>query len=225
MQGLNQTPTQWAGSGWVLLDESVDPHGIVGVGGALTVERLRKAYQLGIFPWPDDDELLWFCPPRRGIIDFEHLHVPRRFQKDWRKTMFDYTINQAFPQVIEECARARRRDQSGTWITQELIDVYQDFHRAGDVQSFEVWRSGHLVAGLYGVRGPRVFAGESAFGTESNASKHALMWCLQNLIQSGDLWMDIQMVTPLTEQFGGIYIPRDQFLRRVLDARRSDSSV
>jgi leucyl/phenylalanyl-tRNA--protein transferase len=209
------TPENWKGTGWILLNEKIDPYGVVGVAGELTVAKLKAAYRLGIFPWPQEGQLYWFCPPQRGVLEFSELHIPNRFMREWKQTKYDYTINQNFSDVIKECAEAKRRNQSGTWITEDILQAYCDLHHKGLAKSFEVWENGKLIGGLYGVKSEKVFAGESAFGMKSNVAKHALLWCIQNLIQEGSSWMDIQMVTPLTEQFGGKYIPRTQFLSRI----------
>lgn len=206
---------KWKAFGWELLDEKLDPHGIVGFGGPLNPERLIQAYELGVFPWPQEGMLVWFCPVHRGVLDFDRLHVPKRFRKDWRKTDFEFTKNQNFLEVMSACAQVPRRGQRGTWISPEMKEAYLELHRRGVAQSFEVWQSGRLVAGLYGVQSSRVFSGESAFGLVNNGAKYALLWCIQNLLQTGQSWMDIQMVTPLTEQFGGRYVSREEFLSRI----------
>ena len=54
--------------------------GVIAAGGKLEPERLQYSYQRGIFPWPHEGyPLLWFCPDERGVIDFEDLHLPKKF--------------------------------------------------------------------------------------------------------------------------------------------------
>ena len=51
--------------------------GVIFVGGELTVGNLYAAYTQGIFPWPHPGyPMLWFCPEKRGILDFSDFHVP-----------------------------------------------------------------------------------------------------------------------------------------------------
>jgi leucyl/phenylalanyl-tRNA---protein transferase len=190
--------------------------GIVDMSDDLRVERLVEAYSFGIFPWPHEDlPTLWYSPEERGILDFADFHVPRSLEKFMRKSEFTYSFDQAFEAVIEECALLPRKGQSGTWITQKLLRAYRDFHSAGYAHSIEVWRGEDLVGGLYGVYVGGVFCGESMFHTEANVSKLALVKLVQFLKGQGQTWMDIQMVTPLLEQFGGKYVSREEFLQRL----------
>src|SRR5262245_16255048 len=96
--------------------------GVVALGGRLTTTNLLRAYCRGIFPWPINDYILpWCCPEERGILDFADLHVPRRLAQTRRNTIFQFTIDQAFSDVITQCATISRKHESGTWITAEMI--------------------------------------------------------------------------------------------------------
>ena len=53
--------------------------------------------------------------------------------------------------------------------------AYPRLHRAGHAHSFETWREGELVGGLYGVAIGRMFYGESMFSRATDASKVALV--------------------------------------------------
>src|ERR1043166_9005076 len=55
------------------------------------------------------------------------------------------------------------------------------------------------------------FAGESMFHRVSNGSKVALFHLVEHLRQRGFVLFDIQMLTPITSQMGGITIPRGQY--------------
>ena len=190
--------------------------GIVDLSDDLRVERLLEAYSFGIFPWPHADlPTLWYCPAERGVLDFNRFHVPKSLQKFLLKTEFDFTFDRAFDTVIDICAKIPRPTQDGTWITPRLLRAYKEFHRAGYAHSLEVWEAGALVGGLYGVYVGGLFCGESMFYAKPNASKAALVRLVTYLRDEGLLWMDIQMVTPLMEQFGGKYLTRADFLRRL----------
>jgi leucyl/phenylalanyl-tRNA--protein transferase len=194
---------------------------VVGIGGDLTVHSLHSAYSQGIFPWPVPGyPLLWFCPPRRAVLDFDHVHLPARLARLRRQTSLTFTIDQAFDQVIAACRGAVRPRQDGTWITPPMLRAYVEFHRAGFAHSVEAWNdAGVLVGGLYGVLVGGVFSGESMFHYESNASKLALLFLRDHLFSQGLTWMDIQMMTPHLAALGAYEIPRDQFLDR-LDMER-----
>jgi leucyl/phenylalanyl-tRNA--protein transferase len=190
--------------------------GIVDLSDDLRVDRLLEAYSFGIFPWPHRElPTLWYSPDPRGVLDFEEFHVPASLRKAMNRRKFTFTFNRAFDEVIEACARMPRPDQEGTWITGPLLGAYKAFHEAGYAHSLEVWRDAKLVGGLYGVYVGGVFGGESMFYREANASKMALVKLVEFLQRHQMLWMDIQMVTPLLESFGGKYIQRGDFLQRL----------
>ncbi len=42
--------------------EMADEDGLLAIGGDLSRERLLHAYQNGIFPWYENNYILWWCP-------------------------------------------------------------------------------------------------------------------------------------------------------------------
>lgn len=192
--------------------------GIIAVGGKLDTGTLYTDYSQGIFPWPQEGlPLLWFSPERRGILDFSKFRVPQSLRKFRRQNPhYEITFNQDFDQVIEECARQKRPGQNGTWILSGLKKAYKDFHRQGYAHSVEVRENNILMGGVYGVLVRGVFAGESMFHKRPNISKLALWALVEHLKAKGHGWMDIQMVTPVAELFGGEYIDREEFLERLM---------
>ncbi|HEX7330875.1 MAG TPA: leucyl/phenylalanyl-tRNA--protein transferase [Pyrinomonadaceae bacterium] len=196
------------------LDPAHAIDGIVALGGPLTTTNLLRAYCSGIFPWPIDDDILpWCCPEERGVLEFSELHIPRRLART--RHQFQFTIDRAFPQVITHCATVKRRHESGTWITEEMIRAYCELHRQGHAHSVEVWEGTELVGGIYGVDGCGSFSGESMFALRSNASKFALLFLIEHLKSRGLDWMDIQMVTPLLESLGAKAVWREAFLKKL----------
>lgn len=190
--------------------------GLLCVGGDLSVSTLYQAYRSGIFPWPQAGlPLLWFSPLMRGVLDFKEMHWPRRFLRELRKPGLQITFDRAFDRVIAECARVPRSHETGTWILPEMQRAYSLFHQAGFAHSVECWRGDVLVGGLYGVYVEGVFSGESMFFKEPGASKRCLFALTEKLNDAGVEWMDIQMVTPVLESFGGKYIAREEFLERL----------
>ena len=158
--------------------------GIVALGGDLHPDSLTLAYSQGIFPWPVKGlPLAWFCPEERAILDFNELHIPRSLVKARKNTTFRFTIDQAFEPVIRACAEVRREE--GTWITEEMIEAYIDYHREGHAHSVEAWEGSRLVGGIYGVDAGGAFAGESMFYLEPNASKLALLHLVDHLRRAG----------------------------------------
>jgi leucyl/phenylalanyl-tRNA--protein transferase len=157
--------------------ELADPDGLLAVGGDLSIARLLLAYENGIFPWfSDDDPICWYAPHERCVIFPEKVKLSKSMAKVMGSGIFDITWNTVFDQVIVHCAEAKRKDQPGTWITQQMQEAYIALNKAGYAASVEVWKEGMLVGGLYGVLMGDVFCGESMFSLLSNASKAALIW-------------------------------------------------
>lgn len=196
--------------------ESADEHGLLALGGDLEPESLILAYTNGIFPWPINDEypLAWFSPDPRGVLYTEELHVATSLKKFLRKNPFQVTFNQQFEAVIKNCALQKRQGQESTWITDELMEAYIQFHKLGFAYSVEVLNQDQkLVGGLYGVNINKYFSGESMFHLEDNASKVALIALVSKLREFEIPYLDTQMVTPVIKSMGGTEIPRELFLK------------
>ncbi|MCL4202550.1 MAG: leucyl/phenylalanyl-tRNA--protein transferase [Pirellulaceae bacterium] len=194
------------------------PDGLLMIGGSLSPEWILMAYRRGIFPWPvvlEDAEILaWFSPDPRAVLDFEDLHVPERLGRRIRRGEFEVTFDQAFDAVIEACA-APRRESDGTWITPAMVDAYQRMHELGWAHSVEVWQSGSLVGGLYGMALGGFFAGESMFHSRRDASKAAVVFLVERLRQRGFRLFDVQQSTPHLRRMGAKLIRRREFLARL----------
>jgi leucyl/phenylalanyl-tRNA--protein transferase len=204
------------------------PEGVIAVGGDLQPETIMDAYRKGIFPWPispaDGDEreepvLAWFSPHPRAILVFSELHVPQSLKRARNQRKFRFTHDQAFQEVISECQAVPRPGQSGTWITDEMLDAYCALHRLGIGHSFEAWEEDRLVGGVYGVSVDGMFAGESMFHHADNASKLTILHLAEYLSERGLEWMDIQMMTPHMKALGAREITRDDFLLKLLQTR------
>jgi len=188
--------------------------GLLAIGGDLKPERLLLAYKNGIFPWFEDDQpILWWSPDPRFVLFPEKLKVSKSMNQVLRNNDFEVTINKDFSQVIKECSKAKRDGQSGTWITQSMIDAYTELHKLGYAKSVEVWNNDELVGGLYGLDlGNNIFCGESMFSKESNASKVAFITFIQN---SNYKLIDCQVYTSHLESLGAEDISRKEFLNLI----------
>ena len=197
--------------------------GLVGIGGDLSAPRLLLAYRSGIFPWTADP-VTWWSPDPRAIFELERFHLSRSLARAIRAHDFQITINKAFREVMEACA-APARGRRTTWISPEFIEAYTTLHQLGHAHSVECWRGNALAGGIYGVSIGGFFAGESMFHRVSNASKIALYHLVQHLRKLSFSLFDIQMLTPVTAQLGGITIPRVEYLRRLAAAVEKQSSA
>ncbi len=192
---------------------------IVAVGLDLKPKTLLQAYSQGVFPWPTEGlPLLWYCPQKRAVLEFDRLNISRRLKQYLKKNEWTYTVDRAFDEVIEACSD---RGEDGTWILPEMKEAYQELHRLGHAHSIEVWNKDELVGGLYGVDSSNYFAGESMFHREDHASKAALLFAISLLRKAGRDFMDIQVMTPHLAAFGAREISRTQFLKKLLRAQES----
>jgi leucyl/phenylalanyl-tRNA--protein transferase len=196
--------------------ERANAEGLVAVGGELSVPRLLLAYRSGIFPWTAAP-VTWWSPDPRGIFVLERFHVSRSLARVIRQGIFQVTVDKAFGEVMEGCA-ASAPGRRSTWITREFLDAYGELHEQGYAHSIECWRDQKLAGGIYGVAIGGFFAGESMFHRASNASKVALAHLVGHLRQKGFLLFDIQMLTPITEQLGGVTISRHDYLKQLSKA-------
>lgn len=192
-----------------------EPNGLLAFGGDLSVTRLLRAYQLGIFPWYSEGQpIMWWSPHPRMVLFPANLKVSRSLAKTIRKQTYTITLNNAFPDVIAACA-APRKDAAGTWITTEMQHAYQCLHEQGHAHSVETWQDGRLVGGLYGIAIGKVFFGESMFTRASDASKVAFVQLVSELSQHQFELIDCQVDSEHLQRFGAMTIPRSLFLQRL----------
>ncbi len=185
-------------------------HGLLAVGGDLSVERLMNAYSMGIFPWfGPDDPILWWSPDPRLVLYPSKMHISRRLRRKLRQKPFRFTCDTAFEAVIHQCASNR---PEGTWIGPEMIAAYTELFQNGYAHSIEVWQKDQLVGGIYGVALGRAFFGESMFHQVADASKAALAELCRVLQQRGIGLIDCQVESEHLLSLGTELISRSQFL-------------
>jgi leucyl/phenylalanyl-tRNA---protein transferase len=148
---------------------------LIAIGADLAPGTLLAAYRAGLFPMPVEprrrrSKIAWYSPDPRGIIPVDGLHVTRSMRRSARH--FETRVDTEFVEVMHHCGDPSR---PGRWITSEIVDAYAELYSLGWAHSIEVWQAGRLVGGLYGVAIGGLFAGESMFHLETDASKVALM--------------------------------------------------
>jgi leucyl/phenylalanyl-tRNA--protein transferase len=189
-----------------------EPNGLLAFGGDLSAKRLLLAYSSGIFPWFSQDEpIMWWSPDPRGILPLDNFKCSKSLKKFARNCDYHITINSAFDQVIDICAAIPRND-SGTWITDDMLNAYKNLHQLGHAHSVEVWSEDDLVGGLYGITVGKVFCGESMFHKATNASKLAMLSLVELLKSQAAEFIDCQMQNPHLGSLGCIEVSRDRFL-------------
>lgn len=192
--------------------EQAEPTGLLGVGADLEPGTLLAAYRRGIFPMPLDagGTIGWWSPDPRAVLVLDQLRVSRSLRRSLRR--FEIRTNTALGEVIEACADPCRPHG---WIDDQIRDAYLRLHDLGWVHSVETWRDGRLVGGLYGVAVGGLFAGESMFHRETDASKVALVALVKMLRDGHRRLIDVQWQTRHLESLGVTEWPRRRYVHEL----------
>jgi leucyl/phenylalanyl-tRNA--protein transferase len=205
---------------------------LVATGADLAPSTLIGAYRRGMFPMPLNEPrsgsfssplrgalnsrrregvMGWWSPVERGVLVPDELRVSRSLRRSTRR--WAVTVDQSFADVVTQCAVQPRR---GAWISAGILEAYVLLHELGWAHSVEARDdTGRLVGGLYGVRVGRLFAGESMFHLERDASKVALVHLASLMSGDGPSLIDVQWATPHLESLGVVTVPRREYLRRL----------
>ncbi len=201
-----------------LTDELIFPHpkyaedGILAIGGDLSPERLVLAYKNGIFPWFNDGEpIIWHSPNPRFILFPKKFKRSKSLKSLIKKDIYKCYVNKNFKEVILNCKEIERKQDAGTWITDEMFEAFYKLHKQGIAHSIEVYNNNkELVGGLYGLKLGKIFFGESMFSKEANTSKIALAYLIDNTPLE---LIDAQVYTKHLESLGAEYISLNNFLK------------
>ena len=172
------------------------PTGIVAIGGDVTPQRILLAYQMGIFPWYEENcPVYWHYPNPRFVLFPDKLRINKTVKSLIKKKCFEITVNQSFSKVIENCKNLE--------------------HKMGVAHSVEVWQNEKLVGGLYGIKLGKIFFGESMFSKVSNASRFGFVHYVQQLQNEGIQIIDCQMYTDYLASFGAEMISAEKFTKKI----------
>lgn len=190
-----------------------DDDGLIAIGGDLSPQRLLNAYANGIFPWfSDGDPILWWSPNPRIVLFPEEFKASKSLKRIIKNNIFEIRTDTCFSQVVKKCATVPRKEQDGTWITKDMLQAYMRLHQLGYAHSFETFKDGQLVGGLYGVSIGKAFFGESMFSEVSNASKVAFAAMVDFCLKHDFLFIDAQVETEHLKSLGASVVQRDVFL-------------
>lgn len=188
--------------------------GLIAGGGDLSPRRLLSAYAAGLFPWYNEEPILWWSPDPRSIVSPDSLHISRSLRRTLRNTPFRVTCGKALGEVMDGCADR----PEGTWLLSEMHAAYLHLGELGFALSYEVWQGEQLVGGLYGVLIGGLFAAESKFHRKTDASKIALCVAVLDLFDRGLQLFDVQFSTEHLKSLGIVEIPRAEYLNRLKSA-------
>lgn len=201
---------------------------LLGVGADLEPATLLAAYRSGVFPMPLSRRgpIGWWSPDPRGVLGLDDLVVTRSLRASCRR--FRITVDTAYDEVVDACADPRR---PGGWIRRDIRAAYRRLHELGWVHSVEAWSTDEdgpprLAGGLYGVSVGGLFAGESMFHRERDASKVALVGLVAMLRaaterdraaerRAPERLLDVQWRTDHLGRLGATAVPRAAYLARL----------
>ncbi len=196
--------------------DTADDSGVVGIGADLEPGTVLAAYRHGLFPMPlrRPRAVAWWSPDPRGVLPLDGLRVSRSLRRSCDR--YEVRVDTAFDAVLAACADPRRPHG---WIDRSIADAYQRLHRLGWAHSVEAWTpEGELAGGLYGIAIGGLFAGESMFHRQTDASKVALVGLVDRLRDGGATLLDVQWTTEHLTSLGAVDVRRDQYLVRLAAA-------
>jgi leucyl/phenylalanyl-tRNA--protein transferase len=157
------------------------------------------------------------------IADFK---ISKSFSKTLRRALNDPELeircDQDFEGVMRACAEARP-GQSGTWISDPMIQCYCELHAQGLAHCVTVHRGERLLGGLYCVAIGKMVFGESMFSRAPDGSKLALASLVGWLLSQGGLMIDCQQKTEHLASLGAQEIRRQEFEFIVQDLTSRDT--
>ncbi len=193
--------------------EQMPKDDLVTLGADLKPETLIDSYKHGIFPMhiqiENKREIGWWSPQQRGILPLDKINISSSLKKSMKK--YFVTFDQDFDAVIEGCGDDKRPKG---WINKDIKIAYKKLFDLGYVHSVEVWnKKDELVGGLYGVEVNGLFAGESMFHKQTDASKTAMVYLVNQLKEAGgERIFDVQWQTPHLKSMGVIKISRAKYI-------------
>jgi leucyl/phenylalanyl-tRNA---protein transferase len=215
-------PVEPPPSAYAFGDARAAPAGeeLLGIGADLEPGTVLAAYRAGLFPMPVEGQrrigpIGWWSPDPRGVLPLDGLRVSRSVRVSCRR--FEIRVDTAFDDVIRACAGTRR---PGGWIRRDILAAYTRLHALGWAHSVEAWAGDRLAGGLYGVAIGGLFAGESMFHRDRDASKVALVALVDLLRSAGPAGrlVDVQWATPHLASLGVVEVGRARYLRELRTA-------
>ncbi len=191
-----------------------EPDGLLAASTRLSPELIIDAYKQGIFPWYSEEQpVLWWSPDPRCVFFPENFHVSRSFRRTLNKNPFTIRTNTAFRRLMLACAAPRKskdkNEETGTWITETMLENYCQLHDMGIAHSIECWFEDKLVGGMYGLKIGNIFFGESMFSHMKDASKVAMHYVCTEIKPA---LLDAQVESEHLMRMGAELIPRQTFI-------------
>lgn len=169
----------------------------------IDVSQVIEGYTQGHFLMADKEGGLgWYTSQERALIPLdERFRYPKSLRRALNQQQFTIAIDRAFTDVCKGCAA-----RETTWISAELMDIYQALHQAGWAHSFETWQGDQLAGGILGLAIRGAFIGESMFFNIPNGSKVAMVKLVEHLRSRDFKLFDAQLQNPHLARFGAYTI-------------------
>lgn len=187
------------------------------VGGAVTPETYLAGIRNGAFLLSAGNTRRWCRPSQRAVRPLDWTKWPGTVRRAMRRPKFRVTIDRAFADVVRACAV---RPGQATWIDEDVIAMEVSLYERGLAHSVEVWNTetNMLVGGIFGVSMGAVFAAESMFHRETDASKVAFASLAERLRSADFRLFDVQLMTPHLASLGCVDITREQYRKELASA-------
>lgn len=181
----------------------------------IDIPSIIQGYAHGNFLMADDNQKLgWYSSNQRTLIPLDdRFRYPKSLQRVLNKNTFSVAINRDFLGVCRGCAH-----RETTWISSELIDIYQQLNQGGWAYSFETWQGDQLAGGILGIVIRGAFIGESMFFNIPNASKVAMVKLVEHLRSNQFVLFDAQMQNPHLARFGSYTISNRDYMKLLAQA-------
>jgi len=186
-----------------------------------------QGFLQGTSPMPQVDNnkiFKWHDPDPRAVIPVADFKIRndllRCLKKDKLQEVdqrFEIKLNANFEQTIINCSKPRG-EKTNTWISAEYMNVMLELHKMGIAHSFEAYKNGELVGGVFGVALNGYFITLSLFRTVDNASKVAFCYLLTKLKEDGFKLHITGDADSWFAQFGAVNVTKEDFRKQLITA-------
>jgi Leu/Phe-tRNA-protein transferase len=115
-----------------------------------------------------------------------------------------------------------------SWLRGEVLHIYREFQRHGNLKTIEAIREGRLAGAILGIVLGRVLIAETMFSLEPGASKACLCYAVLRYAELGFEFIDVQQEHPPdhpSARLGEQLVSLKVFLPKLRSAAQSDPKI
>lgn len=193
---------------------------VVAVSTSINVDVAISAYRRGIFPWPVDEEFIfWYCPERRGVLFTNKLRLDPKARKTIKRlSKVLYRFNYNSDLELKKCAEYHRSKHGDTWLTQKMIDFYLEAQKKNHFFSVTAFHGDRCLGSVFCIKIDSYVSAETMYSAEKSGSKIALFGLTRILNGLGVKFLDIQILNAVTAKLGGEEVSKYQFQEMLRNA-------